>query len=166
MDGKVYVYDHDIILASFTYTGGLHIGYLRFNTKGYIDKNIRSFLKLDDSYMACGNELKELLDKLLPNASDCHHSVKYAYEFSIIESALCDPSTKIEVSDPDRFGFLVKFENPAGFISGSFRCNRSGKLKHVWVRYNSRTPDIRLKEMVVPLSKRKWLHEVLGCDTL
>jgi hypothetical protein len=161
MDGRIFIYDRNYLLASFGYVGGRYISNLKLNTKKYIDTVIGDSLQLEDSYMERGTELKQLLDKLFPLAIHCHPNVKHAYEFSIIEACLLDPSTIVELSRKTQFGCDVALTNVEGYVSSSFRYFYTHRLKYIFVRYHSRKPDVRLKEIIIPSIRREKFIEAL-----
>lgn len=149
-DGTVAVYDRFNLLSTFTYSGGKHIRNLVLNTKKYMGKSFGEIIRLDDYHATGGERLKVMLDELLPDAKDCNVYMKHALEFSIIEAALLDTDTRIELSDINRYGFSVAMVNIDGYTSSSFRFYHSGRLERIFIRYSGKAPDIRLDKILIP----------------
>lgn len=161
-DGSVYVYDNKFMLASFRYYGGTSIINLKLNTKKYLGKKIYPKLHMADYLMEGGDALNALLKQLFPDANKCNWSMKHAYEFSIIEAALLDLTTQIEVTDIRPYMFNVAMVNVEGYVSCSFRyLPKTGVMKNIFLRYSSRVADVRLDKIIVPVYRRHLFDELL-----
>lgn len=160
-DGCVYIYDNETILASFKYFGGRNIRYLRINTKDYIDRDLFPRMLLDDSCMAGGTELANKLRELFPNANQCNSNMRHAFEFSIIEAALLDPNSCIELSRHTKHTFDVAIVNYDYNISISFRYLYSGTLRYVYLRYNHKK-GVKLKHIHIPPYRLNIFNDLLN----
>lgn len=161
-DGTVYVYDKNFLLASFRYYGGTSISNLRLNTKEYLGKKIYHKLHLADYQAKGGDKLNALLKSLFPDARLCNPLMRNAYEYSIIEAALLDSSTKIEVTNIEDGRFDVAMVNVDGYVSCSFRYSRIRcMMKNIFLRYHSKKHDVRLAHLHVPKYRTHLLEELL-----
>lgn len=167
LDGSVYVYDTKKLIASFKWYGGNRLYNVRLNTRHYIDKDISKVVyKLNDDSMPYGPELAAVLKERLPMAPECHPLFKNAYEFSILESCIRDTTTQFEISRVTKFGFDVAMVNVEGYVSSSFRFLNSGKLKHIFIRYNSRQKDIKLPLIYIPPTRMHLFTDLLTRELL
>lgn len=163
MDGRAYVYSKDYLLASFRYYGGINITDLKLNTKNFIGKEIYRSLHMADYLMAGGDKLNLLLKSLLPDAKLCIPTMKHAYEFSIIEAALLDTNTRIELSNIKPTMYDVALVNYSSYVSCSFRYYKKGKMiKHIFLRYHSRVPDVKLEKIMIPSCKVHIFDDLLN----
>lgn len=152
-DGSIYIYSNDELLASFAYGGGTDIRRVKINTKSYINRDVsKSSFYMHDRTGEGGSRLKEVLDELFPDTiKECLPSMRYAYEFSIIESALRDPTTQIEVSNIHETWFDVALVNVEGFVSCSFRFrSREVALENVYLKYSPKKKIFRAGSMRFP----------------
>lgn len=162
LDGTVYVYDNEFMLASFKYFGGTYVTGLRLNTKKYIGRSIYNQLRLYRKDVAQSTELGEKLKELLPFASQCVPKLKHALELSIIESAICDTDSEIEVYTTNKFGFGVEIINNDRYVSIGFKYLYSGKLKNVFLRYSPRQKDIRIPFIVLPFQCKPFFINLMN----
>lgn len=149
-DGKCYVYTNDGLMASFRWYGGFRLYDLRLNTKRYIDKPLYNIMRLDDRvYRGC-SILLPLLHTHFPYAKTCNNDYKHGLEWSIIEAALLDSTTCIEIEQV-RYGLTVAMVNMNHYISCSFKyLPANGRLVRVFIRFNGKEKDIRVIDMRVP----------------
>lgn len=167
LDGTVYIYDTKKLIGSFKYYGGNRLYNVRLNTRQYINKDIsKSIYKLNDDTMPHGPALAVILKEILPNASECNPQFKHAYEFSILESCIQDTTTQFEISRINKNGFDVAMINVDGFVSSSFRFLYSGKLKYIFIRYNSRQKDIKLPLIYIPPNRMQLFLDLLTRELL
>lgn len=151
-DGTVYIYDKKFILSSFRYYGGISIHDVRLHTPAHLGKTFCPTLHLGDYIMSYGDKLKIVLKEMFPDARKCHQQMRYAYEFSIIEAALLDTNTQIEVTNIKEKQFDVALLSVEQYISSSFvYCNHTKKhLRDVYVKYHSMIRADRVDKLIIP----------------
>lgn len=164
-DGSVYVYSKDHLLASFRYYGGTSIVDLRLNTKSHIGKVFKARYYMGDYIMPGGDRLRSYLKELLPEAVYCYPTMRNAYEYSILESALLDLSTCIEVSNIKKHSYDVALVNNESYVSSSFRYYpNKGLVTNLFLRYHSRVPDVKGMRIKVPFIRRHVFSDLLTRD--
>lgn len=163
IDGTIHLYSFRFLMATFSYYGSKHINNLTLNTKPFIGKPFYRTLHLSDSWMQYGDQLAELLRVRFPNAHLCKGGLKYAVEFSIIESAIGDKSIVVEFDHYNRYGCDVyvmgSVEN--GFVSCSFCWLWSDKIAHVYIRTGGQAKLMKVREITVPEWKKESIRAML-----
>lgn len=162
-DGSVYIYDSKNLLASFKYYGGTNIIDLKINSKRYIGKTFYRKLKLSDVCMTGGTELCSLLRTIFPDANKCNPYMNHAYEFSILEAALLDPDTRIELSRHCDKGFDVALMNYENNITSSFRYYNRGMIRYVYLRYNLKV-GVKINTIHIPKYRIHLFTDLLTRD--
>lgn len=161
LDGHIFLYNQDYLMASFYYYGGTTIFGLVLNTKNYIGHSFYHSMKLYDEYLSSGTALGVLLKERFPMAKECNDKMQYAYEYSIVEWLLNSPTSMIEVS-PTQFGYAVAIVNNEAFTSCSFRYATKGKeIKKLWLRYSSRVKTVQLDRIIVPRCRWEFMDQLI-----
>lgn len=161
LDGTVYVYDNEFMMARFKYFGGTYITGLHLNTKKYIGRSIYNQLRLYRKDVAQSTELGDKLKELLPNANKCIPKLKHALELSIIEAAICDQESTIEIYNTNKYGFGVEIVHNERYVSIGFKYLYSGKLKNVFLRYSPRQKDIRIHLITLPVYCKPFFIDLM-----
>lgn len=161
LDGKVFLYSRNYLIASFYYYGGSTISRLILNTKNYIGRSFKPSMNLVDADLKGGDALCVLLKEKFPMAKECNQKMAYAYEFSIVEWLLNDTSSMIEVK-PVKFGYDVAIVNVDAYASCSFRYLTGAKaIRKLWLRYNSRVKTVKVDRLLVPRCRWVFMEELV-----
>ncbi len=161
LDGHVFIYNREFLMASFYYYGGSTISRLVLNTKKYIGHSFYSSLNLIEEYLSGGDALCLLLKEKFPKASECNEKMAYAYEFSIVEWLLNDPASMVEFI-PSRFGYDFSIVNIPANTSCSFRYVVKGKeIKKLWLRYHSRVKTVKVERIIIPRCRWDFMDQLI-----
>lgn len=154
-DGTVRIFNKDFLIMSFRYYGGKRIYDLKMNTPNLIGKSKYKEIVLDDRVYRSSSKVKEILDSLFPNAKRCNNKMKHGLEYSIIESAILDENSEINVSKINENLTNVSINNENEKLTCSFKLSLDKmRLNDVFVKfYKKGGIDGKYKEIRIPKGK-------------
>ena len=165
-NGEAAIFSSKRVWVTFSYYGGTCVRNITFYTPQHIHNGTTTIIWLNDSFGPGAAAIQPILDAILPHASTCTATSRYGVQLSLIETALKDPTSQIEVTNYTDISYDCVIDNPVAWFKCSFRYfYKRGRIRYLYMKTDPKLPPFRHDDFITISVRRRWLFDELPWRT-